>query len=419
MRGKQRQQVLFVSTFPPRRCGLATFTADLVEALDATGFFSPAVIAVSQAAGEHDYGAQVVYEISQDRRADYRRAAAFVNSGAGDVACLQHEFGIFGGPDGQYVLDFAAGLEKPLITTLHTVLSRPDARKRGIIRTLAERSQMVVVMAERARGILAEVYGIDPAKVVFIPHGAPAAPASPRQSIRRQLGLEGRVVVSTMGLINPGKGIEYFIQALPEVVSAHPEVLYLVLGQTHPGVLRYMGEAYRDRLLELVEQLGLQRHVRFVASYLSQEQLVAYLAATDIYVTPYLGREQITSGTLAYALALGKAIISTPYLYAEELLGGGAGVLVPFRDSAALAKAVKAIIGRPDLRAALEARAGAIGREMLWPKVAVQYGRLFLETLVPARVAAPAAVRPVRVLARSAGYRFGAGSSGGAGEGGF
>lgn len=421
MRGDERQQVVFLSTFPPRRCGLATFTNDLVDALDRTGLFAPsAVFALSNAPGEYIYGPQVVLEITQDRRADYRQAASYVNEGAGDLVCLQHEFGIFGGTDGCYVLDFVEALRKPLVTTLHTVLSQPDAGKRQIIQALAARSQVVVVMADRARRMLTEVYGIDPAKVVFVPHGAPAVPALPRQSIRRQLGLEGRLVISTMGLINPGKGIEYVIESLPEIVADHPEVIYLVLGQTHPGVLRYMGEAYRDKLLQTVKRLSLQDHVRFVASYLSQRQLVNYLAATDIYVTPYLGREQITSGTLAYALAMGKAIVSTPYFYAEELLGNGAGVLVGFRDSRSIGEAIRTLIARPDLRTVIEARAGVIGRDMTWPKVGQQYARLFLETLVPRpAVMRAAGSRPARALARMAGYRFGNGSSGGAGKGGL
>ena len=271
-------------------------------------------------------------------------------------------------------------LRAPLVTTLHTVLSRPDARKLRIVRRLAQRSAVLVVMARRAVDLLEEVYGVPRERIVHIPHGAPLPPPTPRGELRRRLGLEGRVVLCTLGLLNPGKGIEYALQALPDVVAACPEVLYLVLGQTHPVVKRYMGEAYRDHLLELVERLGLQGHVRFVDAYLSQQELVEYLVSSDIYVTPYLGREQITSGTLAYALALGKAIVSTPYIYAEEMLGDGTGILVPFRDAAALASSLRQLIASPSLRALLEGRAAARGGDLSWARVAQQYARLFLET---------------------------------------
>lgn len=381
MKAPRRPRVVYVSTYPPRRCGLATFTRDLVEAGDATGLLGPsAVVAIGEVPGEYAYDPHVVLEVIQDRRADYAAVAADINRLDADVVNLQHEFGIFGGEDGAFVLDLIENLRRPLVTTLHTVLSRPDARKVRIIRRVAERSQVIVVMARRAVDLLSGVYGIPAEKVVLIPHGAPAAPAEPRGDIRRRLGLGGRFVLCTLGLINPGKGIEYALEALPEVVADHPEVLYLVLGQTHPGVKRHMGEAYRDHLLGLVERLGLGRHVRFVDAYLSQRDLVAYLAASDVYLTPYLGRDQITSGTLAYAVALGKAIVSTPYVYAEEMLAGGAGILVPFRDPRAIAAALRTLITRPRLRGRLEGRTAARGWSLSWSKVAHQYARLFLET---------------------------------------
>lgn len=377
----RRPRVVYISTYPPRRCGLATFTRDLVEAGDATGLLDPsAVVAISEVPGEYAYDSHVVLEVVQDRRADYAAAAADIDRLDADVVNLQHEYGIFGGEDGEFVLDLVESLRRPLVTTLHTVLSRPDPHKVRIIRRVAERSQVIVVMARRAVDLLSGVYGIPPEKVVLIPHGAPAAPAEPRQDIRRRLGLEGRFVLCTLGLINPGKGIEYALEALPRVVADHPEVLYLVLGQTHPGVKRHMGEAYRDHLLGLVERLGLGRHVRFVDAYLTQRDLVSYLAASDVYLTPYLGRDQITSGTLAYAVALGKAIVSTPYVYAEEMLGDGAGVLVPFRDPDAIAATLRTLITQPALRGRLEGRTAAAGWPLSWNKVAHQYARLFLET---------------------------------------
>lgn len=373
--------MIFVSTYPPRRCGLATFCEDLVSAVEETKLFAPAgVVALSQTPGEYIYGPQVIREVFQDRRADYTIASRFINESGADLVCLQHEFGIFGGNDGDYVVDMVQGLDAPLITTFHTVLSKPDKIKRDLMRYLADRSEAVVVMARRAVDLLRDVYGIDPSKIAFIHHGAPLPPRIDRGEVKRRLGLQGRSVICTLGLINPGKGIEYMIQAMPRVVENFPEAIYLVLGQTHPGVLRHMGEIYRDSLLKLVDELGLHRHVRFVDSYLTRQELIDYLLATDIYVTPYLGREQITSGTLAYAIALGKAIVSTRYVYAEELLGDGNGALVGFRDAAGIAEAVTGLLASPERRGAMELRAARAGLAMGWPRVARHYARLFLET---------------------------------------
>lgn len=384
MRILRRPRVVYVSTYPPRRCGLATFTRDLVEAGEVTGLLGPsAVVAVSDTAGEYSYDSRVALEIAQHQRLDYAAAARYINRLDADMVNLQHEYGIFGGDDGSDVIGLVRGLRKPLVTTLHTVLSRPEANKVRIIRELAERSQVLVVMARRAVEILTSVYGVCREKVVMIPHGAPAALPVSRGDVRRHLGLADRFVLCTLGLINPGKGIEYVLEALPSLVARHPETLYLVLGQTHPGVKRAMGEAYRDRLLGLVASLGLHRHVRFVDSYLSQMELVQYLVATDVYVTPYTGRDQISSGTLAYAVGLGKAIVSTRYVYAEELLGGGTGLLVDFFDSKSIAAAIGRLAASPDLRAELEARASRIGRDLAWSRVGRQYARIFLETIVP------------------------------------
>lgn len=428
-----RKNVLYLSTFVPRRCGLATFTADLMDAVDRTNLLAPGgVVAMSQAPGQFAYDARVVMEITQDCRHEYRQAARFVNEGPYDVLCLQHEFGIFGGEDGSYVLDIVRPLRKPLVTTLHTVLSRPDPAKREITRELAERSQVVVVMARRGAALLEEAYGIPREKVTYVPHGAPLPPTEPRGSIRRRLGLEGRFVITTMGLLNPGKGIEHMIRALPTIVERAPDALYLVLGQTHPGVVRHMGEAYREQLLALVEGLGLREHVRLVGSYLTRAQLVDYLVASDLFVTPYVGREQIVSGTLAYAVALGKAIVSTPYVYAEEMLADGTGFLVPFRDPEALARAVLKVYEEPGVRRSLEARAAEKGADLAWTRVGQQYARLFLETLTARRVLVrasrlPAATAVVTADGRHGGkpgpvghrYRFGDRSLPGAGGGVF
>lgn len=381
-------QVMYVSTFPPRRCGLATYTANLFENVDGTGLCdSSAVVAMSETPGEYAYGPEVVLEVLQDHRADYRLAADFINGSGAHVVCLQHEFGIFGGCDGEFILDLVADLRKPLVTTLHTVLSHPERRKQAIIKFLTDRSHMVVVMARRASDILTSVYGAPREKIALIAHGAPVGSclAVKRTAVKARLGLARRTVICTLGLLNPGKGIEYVLEALPEVVERHPEVIYLVLGQTHPGVLRKMGEAYRDRLLSRVTELSLEKNVKFVDAYLTNQELIDYLIATDVYVTPYVGPEQTASGTLAYAVGMGKAIISTSYVYARELLEDGAGILVEFRDARSIAFALKRLIDSPEERLRLEARAQMRGVEMAWPRIGQDYARILLDSRKPLR----------------------------------
>lgn len=384
MRTPSSPRVVYVSTFPPRRCGLATFTSDVIEATEATGLVaSSSVAAISETDGAHGYDPRVILDLTQDYRAGYVQAARDLNEMDIDVVNIQHEFGIFGGDDGSYLLELVSGLEKPLVTTFHTVLSRPDPRKRRIVRWLSDASEVVVVLARQAVNLLVDGYGIRREKVVMIPHGAPELNGLAPDAARAVLGLEGRFVLCTLGLINPGKGIEYVLEALPGLVAIRPETLYLVLGETHPGVKRWMGEAYRERLMTMVEDLDLQEHVRFIDSYLSQDELVRHLMATDVYITPYLGRDQIVSGTLAYAVSLGKAIISTRYLYAEELLGRGAGVMVDFRDAPAIEEALKRIALSPGLKTRLENRAREVGRSLAWSRVGQSYASVFTKAMGP------------------------------------
>lgn len=370
--------VCYLSTFPPRRCGLATFVSNLMTGVEAAGWHGR-VIAVSDHAGAYDYGRAVIGEIRQGYPADYRAAADFLNRARCPVVNLHHEYGIFGGEHGDLVLELVERLQRPLVVTLHTVLLRPLAAQRDIIRRLGERAAALVVMTETGRRLLREVYGIDPSLVQVIPHGVPAVRAWSRREIRRRLGLAGRQVLCTFGLINPGKGIEYMLHALPGIARRHPKVLYLVLGQTHPVVRRLYGETYRQHLVSLATDLGVSEHVRFVDTYLTEAELTDYLLAADVYVTPYLGEEQIVSGTLAYALGLGKAIVSTPYLYARELLAGTRGLLVEFRNAQALEQAVNRILGSFRLRRQLGQRAAALGMTMTWPRVGARYAALFRE----------------------------------------
>ena len=367
---------LFISTFPPRKCGIATFTQHLIEALDDVDpTVHSAVLAIDDQP-RYAYGPQVVSHIQQRRFPDYGAAATWINDEPFDVVHIEHEFGIFGGDDGEYLLTLTDRLRKPYLITLHTVLRCPDARKRRLTRALAQGAAAVVVLADKAVSILSDVYDIDPAKIVHIPHGAPSCGRLSRAHIRSQLGIEGRQVLCTLGLINPGKGIENVIAALPQVAARHPSVLYLVLGQTHPGVRALMGESYRESLAALVQRLGVEEHVRFVDAYLSDEDLVNYLVASDIYITPYLDAEQISSGTLAYAAGLGKAVISTPYQYATELLDDGRGILVPFRDPVALAQAIDGVLSSPRRRRGMERRMARVGNKMHWPVVARRHAQL-------------------------------------------
>ncbi|MDI6893119.1 MAG: glycosyltransferase family 4 protein [Bacillota bacterium] len=370
--------VCYLSTFPPRRCGLATFVSNLMAGVEAAGWQSR-VIAVSDHGGAYDYGRVVIGEIRQGHPADYRAAADFLNRAGCPVVNLHHEYGIFGGEHGETVLELVDRLQRPLVVTLHTVLSRPLPAQREIIRRLGERSAALLVMTETGRRLLGEVYGIDPSLVQVIPHGVPAVRAWSRREIRRRLGLAGRQVLCTFGLINPGKGIEYMLRALPGIVRRHPRVLYLVLGQTHPVVRKLYGESYRQHLAGLAADLGVSEHVCFLDSYLTEAELTDYLLAADVYVTPYLGEDQIVSGTLAYALGLGKAIVSTPYLHARELLAGNRGLLVEFRNANAIEHAVNRILGSFRLRRQLGQRAAALGMTMTWPRVGARYASLFRE----------------------------------------
>jgi glycosyltransferase involved in cell wall biosynthesis len=318
------------------------------------------------------YGPDVRWRIKQGDKESYRAAARAINESSVDVVNLQHEFGLYGvWRDGVYddhCAPFLEELRKPVITTLHTVLPEPEPQIRETVRRIAERSTRVVVMAETAARLLADVYGISQRPVV-IQHGMPAIVPRGRHRLKRQLGVDHRAILSTFGLVDPRKGLEYMIAAMPEIVARHPNTLYLIVGQTHPELLKKAGEQYRNELVSKIESSGMSDHVRFVNQYLTQREIVDYLLATDVYVTPYLDLNQITSGTLAYALGAGKAIVSTRYLHAAEALADGRGLLVDVRDADGLARAVLAILDDPALKAELERRAYDYGKEMAWPNV--------------------------------------------------
>ncbi|HEV8535490.1 MAG TPA: glycosyltransferase family 4 protein [Candidatus Limnocylindria bacterium] len=385
-------RIAFVASAIPRRCGIATFTADLMAAVKAA---DPAVRCISAAIDEPNaaraYGPDVRWRIRQGDMQSYRGAARAINESSADVVNLQHEFGLFGTwRDGVYedhAVPFLNELNKPAITTLHTVLPKPEPQIRDTVRRIAASSSRIVVMAETAARLLADVYGVE-GRPIVIPHGMPAIVPRGRRRLKRQLGMERRTILSTFGLVDPRKGLEHMIAAMPAVVARHPDALYLIVGQTHPELLRKEGERYRNELVAVIERLGMADHVQFVNQYLTQREIVDYLLATDVYVTPYLDLNQITSGTLAYALGAGKAIVSTRYLHAAEALADGRGLLVGVRDSDGLARAVLAILDDPSLKHELETRAYEYGKEMAWPNV----GRRVLALTREVLESAPAAL---------------------------
>jgi polysaccharide biosynthesis protein PslF len=374
--------MLFLGSYPPRECGIATFTKDVVDSYDQRFGGHSEIIAIEEpGAPQRDYPPTVVANLIQDDRDSYRAVADIVNRHPCDALNVQHEFGLFGGDNGEWIIDLIALVRKPVTVSLHTVLPEPTPDHLRVVRTICATATAVVVLSATGKDILMERYGIDPHKVNVIHHGVPDVPFGSSGTAKSMLGLHSRQVVSTFGLINRGKGLEYAIEAMRGVATAHPDALYLILGQTHPVVRRHEGEVYRESLEKLVAEYGLGDNVRLIDRYLGFDELVQYLQATDIYLTPYLNPVQIVSGTLAYAVGLGKAIVSTPYLYAEELLAHGRGFLVEFRDEVSIANTINSLFDDRDLRASTERRAYRFGRQMTWPHVAQEYGSLFASLL--------------------------------------
>ena len=400
--GLNPARVAIIGNYQPRRCGIATFTTDLAAAL--TAEFPQTdwpVVAMNDTADGYDYPSAVRLTIGQGDLADYERAADAINASDVDLVLLQHEYGIFGGEAGAYLLPFLRRLRPALVTTLHTILREPEPAHRRVLEEIARLSSRLVVMSRLGAERLRTIYGVPAAKIALIPHGVPEVPRSDPAGHKSSFGLAGRPVMLTFGLLSPGKGIETAIDALPTIAARYPDFAYLVVGATHPHVVHHDGESYRESLRARAAQLGVLRNLIFHDRFVGLDELIRYIAAADLYVTPYLGREQIVSGTLAYTVAAGKAVISTPYPYAEELLGDGRGALVPFGDSRAIAERALGLLDNDTERQAMQERAHRYGRRMRWPYVAADYMRTFQGVLHErSRVLRPAFASPAAALGR-------------------
>src|ERR1700723_2970341 len=372
------RRIAFIGNSLPRRCGIATFTTDLQQAVSTSRpNLEACVVAMTDHGQAYDYPASVALQIKDNNIDEYARAADFLNAGRFDAVCLQHEFGIFGGEAGVHILELLSRLTMPVVTTLHTVLARPTAAQRAVVERIVEASSKVVVMAHKARELLRSVYHVPDDKIEVIPHGIPDVAFVAPDAAKAKLGFAGRPVILTFGLLSPNKGIEVMIDAMPSILRSRPDAVYVVLGASHPNLVREQGEAYRESLTARVRELGVEDHVVFLDQFVDQTTLLEFISMCDIYVTPYLNEAQMTSGTLAYSFGLGKPVVSTPYWHARELLADGRGVLVPFGNAAAIGKEIAALLTDDPRRQAMCERAYAVSRTMTWERTAERYIAVF------------------------------------------
>ncbi len=389
--------VALIGNYLPRKCGIATYTTDTRNALVARyPDMIVDVYAMDDHPGRYDYPADVTLAIPQNDRAAYLDAARRIEASGAQAVWLQHEYGIYGGSAGDFLLALLDRVTLPVIVTLHTILEKPSAEERRVLDAILRRAAKVVVMAERGRDILTRVYGANPRTIVMIPHGVPDRELVDPAALKPRFGWDGRDVILTFGLLAPNKGIETMIAAMPAIVEAHPDALYVVLGNTHPNLVAHEGEAYRDRLKAMAAELGVANNVTFLDEFTEHDQLLDYLQAADVYATPYTNPAQITSGTLSYAVSMGKPVVSTPYVHATEILADGHGVLVDFGDSAAFAREIVRLLGNARDREGLANRAYARGRTMLWSQLAEHSVELII---------AMVAARPRRIAKQSATLR--------------
>ncbi len=391
-------RIAVIGNYLPRHCGIATFTTDLCSAIAAEyGTSRLLALPVNDNEEGYDYPSRVRWSLSQDDMKSYRDAADFLNFNNIDMVCLQHEYGIFGGPAGSHILHLLRGLKMPVVTTLHTVLREPDPNQLMVMEEIAELSDRLIVMSQLSSQFLQEIFKVPGSKIDMVPHGVPDLPFLDPNFYKDRFGVEGKAVLLTFGLLSPNKGIENVIQALPQILSKHKNVVYIVAGATHPHILRREGDKYRASLQALAKEMGVESQVRFHNRFASPEEMAEFIGAADIYITPYRHEAQVVSGTLAYALGAGKAIISTPYWHAIELLDGGRGALVPFQNPEAIAQKTIELLDTPAIRHAMRKRAYLFAREMIWKRVAQGYMASF------ARVRSDRTESPrVQFLARAA-----------------
>jgi len=386
------QRIAFIGNHLPRRCGIATFTNDLHRAVAmARSDLETGVVAMTDPGGVYNYPQAVRLAIQDENIGEYVAGAAFLNNAGFDVVSLQHEYGIFGGQAGGNITELLSRLEMPVVTTLHTVLAKPTPAQHDVMQRIIDISAKVVVMSEKGRQLLRSAHDVPASKIETIPHGIPDLPFRETHSAKAKLGFTGQTVILTFGLLSPNKGIETMLDAMPGIIKLCPDVVYVVLGATHPNLVRQQGEAYRHGLMTRVRDLGIQDHVVFFNQFVEQSTLLDFISMCDVYVTPYLNEAQMTSGTLAYSFGLGKAVVSTPYWHAKELLGDGRGILVPFGDAKAISSEIAALLTNDVRRHAMRKRAYASSRSMTWRETAERYLTVFesvreqtIEKILPA-----------------------------------
>jgi len=390
--GSTHPRVLFVGSHPPRECGIATFCDDVRIAYDRLTRGSSPVIAIDEPSARRSYPPCVIGRIASNDVDSYVAAARVVNETDVDVVNVQHEYGLFGGERGEMLMEMLRRVRRPVVVTLHTTRPDPDHATLRVTRDLCRRADRVMVLTHASKEILADRYDVDPSRICVVMHGVPDVHPYHGGYFKRRFGLRAHTVLSTFGLLSRGKGIETIIEAMPDVVARHPDAVYVLWGATHPEVKRTEGERYRQDLRARAQRLGVADRIRFFDRYMTDDEVVSVLLATDIYVSPSLDPHQSVSGTLSYALACGRAIVATEYVYARELLAEGRGITVPFRDPAAVAAAVTRVLDDPRQRSAMEAAAYRFGRQMTWPNIAAGYRNAFRTSIFAGLEFAPAAI---------------------------
>lgn len=370
----------FFANYPPKECGIATFTKHLSTAMDKK--FNPKlksrIIAINEEGSFYNYNKKVIFEVAKSDIEHYIEIAKRVNQTENiKILCIQHEFGIFGGEYGNYIIPFLEAVQKPVVVTFHTVLPNPDEKRKKVVQAIAKRSSALIVLAKIAAEILVKDYGIEKNKIHVVYHGIENVPFQSTEAAKKRLKLDGKIILLTYGLLGRGKGVEYMIKALPFLVKKYPNLLYLIVGETHPGVRKEEGEKYRNELINLAKKLKLENNVKFYNKYIPDQELIEYMLAADVYVGTNLDRNQISSGPLAEAIGGGKAVVSTPSFCAEELLSDGRGVLAKFKDPESFTKALDYVLSNPEIKKEMERQAYSFSRQMIWPNVAIQYLRIF------------------------------------------